>query len=81
MPTVHIIDSVKVDVYSREHPPPHFHALYAEHEILIVIKTLKTYAGEMPGKQYKTVIDWAKSENAKRFLLETFIRLNPNLRP
>jgi len=80
MPTVHIIDSIKIDVYSREHLPPHFHALYAEYEILIVIKTLETYAGEMPSKQYKAIIEWAKLENAKNFLLETFIRLNSNLR-
>ena len=48
MPTLHIINSIKIDVYSREHLPPHFHALYAEHEILIEIKTLKTYAGYLP---------------------------------
>ena len=39
-------------MYSREHLPPHFHVLYAEYEMLIVIKTLKTYAGELPIKQY-----------------------------
>lgn len=80
MPTVHTIDSIKIDVYCREHLPPHFHALYAEHEILIVIKTLETYAGEMPNKPLKAIMEWAKSENAKSFLLDTFIRLNPNLR-
>ena len=45
MPTVHIINSIKIDVYAREHLPPHFHALYAEHEMLIEISTLATYAG------------------------------------
>jgi len=38
MQTLHIIDSIKIDVYSRDHLPPHFHAIYAEHEILIEIK-------------------------------------------
>ena len=60
--------------------PPHFHALYAEHEVLIVIKTLKTYAGSLPVRQQKIVLDWAKSEEVKTFLLENFKRLNPNLR-
>lgn len=46
MPTVHIINSIKIDVYSREHLPPHFHALYAEHEILIVIKLLELMRGQ-----------------------------------
>ena len=80
MPTLYIIDSIKIDVYSREHLPPHFHALYAEHEILIVIKTLKTYAGSIPNRQYKKIINWAKSEEIKSFLLANFTRLNPNLR-
>lgn len=62
MPTLHILNSIKIDVYSRDHLPPHFHALYAEHEILIVIKTLKTYAGSLPGRQHKIVIKWANNE-------------------
>jgi hypothetical protein len=45
MPTIKIIDSIKIDLYSREHPPPHFHALFAEYEELIIIETLETYIG------------------------------------
>jgi len=41
MPTLHIINSIKIDVYSREHLPPHFHALYFKHEILIEDKKFK----------------------------------------
>lgn len=80
MPTLHIINSIKIDLYSREHLPPHFHALYAEYEILIEIKTLATYIGYIPTKQHKSVLDWAKSPKVKEFLLENFKRLNPNLR-
>ena len=80
MPTLHTIDSIKIDVYSRDHPPPHIHALYAEYEILMEIKTLKTYAGPLPSRQLKMVLEWAKNEKIKEFLLAKFIRLNPNLR-
>jgi Domain of unknown function (DUF4160) len=80
MPTIHLIDSIKIDVYSREHLPPHFHALYAEYEILIEIKTLETYVGSLPNKQYKTVIEWASDPKVRKLLLETFKKLNPNLR-
>lgn len=45
MPTIKRIDGTKIDVYSREHPPPHFHALYAEHEELIEIETLELTQG------------------------------------
>ena len=77
MPTLKIIDGTKIDVYSREHPPPHFHAISAEDEELIVIETLETYVGELSNKKRKKVVEWA-SEN-QDFLMENFKRLNPNL--
>lgn len=77
MPTLKIIDSIKIDVYSREHPPPHFHAIYAEYEELIEIKTLATYAGKLPRVQRNKVIEWAKMKES--YLLENFQRLNPRL--
>ena len=80
MPTIHTLDAIKIDVYSREHLPPHFHALYAEYEILIAIKTLETYAGSLPARQYRIVLDWANNEMIKAFLLGNFMRLNPDLR-
>lgn len=80
MPTIHTLHSIKINVYSRDHLPPHFHSLYAEHEILIEIRTLKTYAGSIPPKQYKQIISWAKESEIKEFLLENYYRLNPKHR-
>jgi hypothetical protein len=80
VPTLYTINSIKIDVYSREHLPPHIHAIYAEHEILIEIKSLKTFAGALPAKQHKIVLEWAKDEKVKAFLMANFERLNPNLR-
>ena len=77
MPTLKIIDSVKIDIYSREHPPPHFHALYAEYEELFVIDTLENYAGRLPVVQRRKVIEWAIDN--KKLLLDNFKRLNPGL--
>ncbi|WP_158858595.1 DUF4160 domain-containing protein [Lunatibacter salilacus] len=77
MPTVKTIDNIKIDIYSREHPPPHFHAKYVEFEELIEIETLETYAGKIPKVQRKKVIDWAADN--KQFLLDIFNQLNPRL--
>lgn len=77
MPTLKILDSIKIDVYSREHPPPHFHAIYSEFEELIIIDSLETYQGKLPIVQRKKVIGWAKDR--KDILLENFKRLNPRL--
>lgn len=75
MPTVITIDNIKIDIYSRDHPPPHFHAKFAEYEELIVIETLETYAGKMPKVQRIKVTDWAAVK--KQFLLGIFNKLNP----
>ncbi len=80
MPTIHKINSIKVDVYAREHKPPHFHALYAEHEMLVEIVTLAIYSGWLPPKQQRLIIDWAGLPGNKEFLLDNFYRLNPNIR-
>ncbi len=77
MPTLKLIDSIKIDVYSREHPPPHFHAIYAEYEELIIIETLGTYTGKLPTPQRKKVVDWAMDK--KEFLMTNFKLLNPRL--
>lgn len=80
MPTVHIIDSIKIDIYSREHLPPHFHAIYAEHEILIRIRTLSKYRGYLPSGQHKMVIKWASGPGIQEYLMDIFERLNPQLK-
>jgi hypothetical protein len=77
MPTIKIIDSIKIDIYSREHLPPHFHTLFAEYEEHIEIETLKTYVGYVPKMQRKKVTDWAMKN--KNYLLEVFKQLNPRL--
>jgi hypothetical protein len=67
MPTIHIINSIRIDVYAREHMPPHFHAIYAEHEMLVEIATLAIYAGWLPLKQHRLIIRWAQMPGIRGF--------------
>ena len=80
MPTIQMVDSIKIDVYGRDHPPPHFHAIYAEQEALTEINTLEIYAGQMPTLQWRKIKQWAKQPGMQALLLENFNRLNPHLR-
>lgn len=66
-------NGIKIYVYRRDHNPPHFHAFYGEYEALINIKTLEVMAGELPSKQLKRVVSWAKEMQSE--LLEEFISL------
>lgn len=76
MPTIHIIDSIRIMIYYDDHLPPHFHAEYNEYEELIEINSLQTYRGKLPGKQRKKVVEWAK-EN-QEFLMDRWFEFNPN---
>jgi hypothetical protein len=77
LPTIKIIDSIKITIYSREHLPPHFHVLYAEYEELIEIESLNTYIGNVPITHRKKVINWAKDK--QDYLMGIFTQLNPRL--
>ena len=77
MPTIKIIDKVKIDVYAREHPPPHVHIKFAEHEELIEIESLNSIVGEMPKNQRKKALIWVKAN--KEYVLNVFKQLNPKL--
>ncbi len=51
-------------MYFFDHNPPHFHAVYAEYEEVIVIETLETYEGRLPKIQRKKVVAWAQANKA-----------------
>jgi hypothetical protein len=48
MPTVAIVEGVKIQFFAREHPPPHFHAVFAEHRAQIDIRSLHVLRGSLP---------------------------------
>lgn len=77
MPCLQIIGGVKIYMYSRDHHPPHFHAMIAEHEELVIIASLRTYSGKIPARHRKKVMAWA--EQNKAFLNDTWNLLNPPL--
>ena len=48
MPTIAWFYGIAVRMYVRDHPPPHFHAVYAEHEAWILIETGEIIEGSLP---------------------------------
>jgi len=47
------------------HPRPHFHAKYAEHEASIAMDTLEILAGHLPGRSIEMVLAWAFQHRAE----------------
>lgn len=52
MPTICAFYGIIIQMFWNDHAPPHFHALYAEHEAIIDIETLKVIRGEMPREHF-----------------------------
>jgi hypothetical protein len=50
---------IVIRMYPNDHLPPHFHAVYGEHEALIEIETLAVYRGEVPRRVLALVLEWA----------------------
>lgn len=56
MPTLAIVDGVKIQFFAREHPPPHFHAVFAEHRAQIEIASLKVLRGNLPPAKLRAIV-------------------------
>lgn len=48
-----------ISIIYNDHQPPHFHAVYGEHEALITINSLSVFAGHLPPRASGLVIEWA----------------------
>jgi hypothetical protein len=58
MPVIARIDGVTIELYPAEHPPPHVHARYAEHMVLIDISNGAILKGGLPPAQMRKVVTW-----------------------
>jgi Domain of unknown function (DUF4160) len=50
---------ILIQMFWADHSPPHFHALYAEFEALIDIRTLEVIRGSLPRRALALVLEWA----------------------
>jgi hypothetical protein len=64
MPTVAIVEGVKIEFYYEEHPPPHFHVKHAEYRATVLIDTLEIVKGDLPRSKYRKVVAWAMTRKA-----------------
>ncbi|HEY2986696.1 MAG TPA: DUF4160 domain-containing protein [Candidatus Binatia bacterium] len=68
MPTISVFYGIVIQMFWRDHAPPHFHALYAEHEALIDLRDLRVIRGSLPRRALELVLEWAAEH--RRELME-----------
>jgi hypothetical protein len=58
MPTIAWFYGIAIRMYVRDHPPPHFHAVYAEYEANVSIETGEVIDGALPKVAARLVKEW-----------------------
>ena len=61
MPTVAIVDGIRIIFYGNDHGLPHFHAAMAEHRAAIDIDTLAIVKGSLPSPAQRKIVNWAST--------------------
>lgn len=70
VPTISVFYGIVIQMFWRDHAPPHFHALYAEYEALIDLRNFSVIRGSLPGRAMALVLEWA--EDHRDELLENW---------
>lgn len=65
MPTISAFYGIVIQMFWHDHAPPHFHALYAEHEALVDLRDLRVLRGSLPKRAMSLVLEWAGQHRAE----------------
>jgi hypothetical protein len=60
MPTLSIFYGIVIQMFWRDHAPPHLHAVYNEYEAEIDIRTLRLIKGYLPRHALALTLKWAR---------------------
>jgi hypothetical protein len=66
MPRIAVVNGITIAMYYNDHDPPHFHAIYAEGELLVEIIGPRIFArrGRVPAGIERMVLYWAAHRQA-----------------
>ena len=65
MPTISWFYGIAIRMYVKDHPPPHFQAVYGEYEANVSIETGEIIDGKLPKAAARLVKDWTLARQAQ----------------
>lgn len=65
MPTISTFYGIIIQMFFRDHAPPHFHVKHAEHKAVIDIQALALMEDYLPRRALNLVLDWAELHQAE----------------
>jgi hypothetical protein len=60
MPTISVFYGLVIQMFFRDHLPPHFHVRYAEFKATIDIRKQDLLSGGLPPRAMSLVLDWTR---------------------
>jgi hypothetical protein len=58
MPTISQFYGILIRIFYNDHAPPHFHAVYGEHELVVGISPVSILDGAAPARVRSMVLEW-----------------------
>lgn len=65
MPTISTFYGLIIQMFFREHAPPHFHVKYGDFKAVVDIQWLEVTEGKLPRRATGLVLDWAELHQAE----------------
>ncbi len=59
MPVISRFYGITIRMFYNDHSPPHFHAAYGEHELIIGLSPISILEGAAPRRVQSLVLEWA----------------------
>lgn len=59
MPEISRFYGIIVAMFYEDHSPPHFHARYGGHKVMITIETMEILEGNFPRRALGLLLEWA----------------------
>lgn len=60
LPEISRFYGIVVAMFFNDHDPPHFHARYGEHKVIVSIESLELLVGSLPRRAEKLLLEWAR---------------------
>lgn len=58
MPVISQFYGILIRMFFNDHQPAHFHAVYAEHELIVGISPINVLEGQAPTRVRSMVLEW-----------------------
>jgi len=59
MPEISRFYGIVIRMFYNDHAPPHFHAAYGDHELVVGLSPIVVMAGSAPARVGSMVLEWA----------------------